>query len=162
MRIIILNLILLIIVNSVSAATLKTDNSLPLNASDILIYLGQEQENRHAIIVDKATQTLFLYTHNDQILLEKQYVCSTGEKKGAKQKSGDSKTPEGVYFFVKDYPDRDLSETYGTRAFPMDYPNVLDRINGHTGNSIWLHGTNKPITPRDSNGCMMICRFGCA
>ena len=38
----------------------------------------------------------------------------------------------------------------------MDYPNLLDQIAGRDGNSIWMHGTNKPLKPRDSNGCVAL------
>ena len=62
----------------------------------------------------------------------------------------------GVYFFIKKFNKRDLTPIYGTRAFPMDYPNVLDQHAGRSGNAIWLHGTNKPIKPRDSNGCIVL------
>ena len=32
----------------------------------------------------------------------------------------------------------------------------MDRLAGRDGNAIWLHGTNKPLKPRDSNGCIVM------
>ncbi|MBW2284981.1 MAG: L,D-transpeptidase family protein [Deltaproteobacteria bacterium] len=110
----------------------------------------------HAVLVDKTKQKLFLYAREDAWREVLRFDCSTGENRGPKLKSGDGKTPEGVYFFTHAYDNRELSETYGTRAFPIDYPNLLDKFAGHTGNAIWLHGTNKPLKPRDSNGCIVL------
>jgi hypothetical protein len=73
-----------------------------------------------------------------------------------KQKSGDRRTPEGVYFLTRAFEKRDLTPTYGNRAFVMDYPNLLDRKLNRGGNNIWLHGSNKPIKSRDSNGCVVM------
>jgi murein L,D-transpeptidase YafK len=44
-------------------------------------------------------------------------------------------------------------------AFPVNYPNELDRRNGKTGYGIWLHGTDKGSysrPPRDSEGCVVL------
>ncbi|MBN1931420.1 MAG: L,D-transpeptidase family protein [Desulfobacterales bacterium] len=108
-------------------------------------------------MVEKNTQKLFLYTY-DGISYRQLYCmsCSTGEVPGAKMCSGDKKTPEGVYFFTKKFKKRDLTPIYGTRAFPIDYPNLMDRLAGKGGNSIWLHGTNKLLKARDSNGCVVL------
>jgi murein L,D-transpeptidase YafK len=32
----------------------------------------------------------------------------------------------------------------------------MDRLAGRGGNAIWLHGTNKELMPRDSNGCIVV------
>lgn len=36
----------------------------------------------------------------------------------------------------------------------MNYPNVVDREQGKGGFAIWLHGTDRPLVPYDSNGCV--------
>ena len=54
-------------------------------------------ENENAIIVEKKTQTLFLYTFKDSdsdLLVDFMTSCSTGENEGVKQKAGDKKTPK--------------------------------------------------------------------
>ena len=123
----------------------------------MLIASGTEQGNNYAIVVEKNTQSLFLYEYDGKMYKEvDKFKCSTGEVTGAKLVSGDKKTPEGVYFFTKKYQKQDLASIYGTRAFPTDYPNLLDRITGRNGHSIWMHGTNKPLKARDSNGCVAL------
>lgn len=109
-----------------------------------------------ALVVEKATQTLFIYKYNGKYSLEGKMKCSTGKLPGRKIKSGDQKTPEGVYFFTGRYYEKDLSPVYGAGAFPVDYPNQIDKEAGRTGYSIWLHGTDKTLKPRDSNGCVAL------
>lgn len=123
---------------------------------DVLIPFDTENSTDYMIVVEKDTQQLFLYANDGTLRQVRQMNCSTGKVRGAKEVSGDLKTPEGVYFFVKEFQDKELAPIYGTRAFPMDYPNLLDRIAGLTGDSIWLHGTNKPLKERDSSGCVAL------
>ena len=114
-------------------------------------------ENENAIIVEKKTQTLFLYSaKKNTIFMEFQVACSTGEASGVKQISGDKKTPEGIYFLVDEYEDRYLTPVYGKKAFPTDYPNLVDKRAGKNGSAIWIHGTDKALKPMDSNGCVAL------
>ena len=114
-----------------------------------------KMELKSAILVEKKSQTLFLYSAKEgHLLLEFQAACSTGEVFGRKQKSGDRKTPEGIYFLLDEYKDKYLSPIYGKKAFPTDYPNLLDKKAGRNGSAIWIHGTNKKLKPMDSNGCV--------
>ncbi len=111
----------------------------------------------YAILVEKHTQKLFLYDCSDgKIELIKSYACSTGENSGDKEKRGDKKTPEGIYFFNQVFEDDELSPRYGVRAFVLDYPNSFDSLKGKGGRGIWLHGTNKTLTPNDSRGCIAL------
>lgn len=121
-----------------------------------LIGLNWEEGPAYAIVVEKASQTLRVYEWNNGFTLKHQFPCSTGEAHGKKEKTGDRKTPEGVYFFTKAFEKRYLSATYGNGAFVMDYPNLLDQLENRHGHNIWLHGTNKPLKPRDSNGCIAV------
>ncbi len=113
-------------------------------------------ETAYAVIVEKSTQRLFLYAYDGDFKKVLETGCSTGKADGPKRKKGDRKTPEGIYFFNDVHEDKELSPIYGVKAFPTDYPNLLDRIAGFTGSAIWLHGTNKPLAPRDSNGCIVL------
>jgi murein L,D-transpeptidase YafK len=90
------------------------------------------------------------------LLSEFQVPCSTGEIYGIKQKAGDKKTPEGIYFLNDEYEDKYLSDIYGKKAFPTDYPNFIDKKTGKKGSAIWIHGTNKKLKPMDSNGCIAL------
>lgn len=111
----------------------------------------------HAIVIDKTMQRIFVY-HFDGVSFQRTYeaVCSTGKNKGIKIRSGDARTPEGIYFPIKFFPDKDLGSIYGPMAFDLNYPNILDRKEGKNGNNIWMHGTNKPLNPYQSNGCITL------
>jgi len=110
----------------------------------------------YAILVDKSAQKVFLYHRDDVSRPVKVYRCSTGENSGPKLKRNDRKTPEGIYFFIRSYVDRELAPIYGVRAFAMDYPNPLDKKQGKGGYGIWFHGTNEPLKSWDSNGCVVL------
>lgn len=109
-----------------------------------------------ALIVDKNRQQVNLYRFDGYWRKIAKWPCSTGKLKGPKSTEGDQRTPEGVYFVTRDVGPRFLTETYGARALPLDYPNWLDRHLSHTGSAIWLHGTNKPLRSRDTNGCIVL------
>lgn len=119
-----------------------------------LIFL--EPDNNNIVIVEKSSQQLFLFNYNGGYKKKLSMECSTGKVSGSKLKSGDKKTPEGIYFCTNEFTKRDLSPIYGARAFPIDYPNWLDRVAGKNGNAIWIHGTNKKLKERDSNGCIAL------
>ncbi|WP_179953211.1 L,D-transpeptidase family protein [Desulfobotulus mexicanus] len=123
---------------------------------DVFIYT--ESRPFTAVVVEKATQRLWVYgkDENDLLYSRHNFPCSTGEAAGDKRLEGDRKTPEGVYFFLTEYEERFLAPIYGTGAFPIDYPNFMDQREGRTGNAIWLHGTNKALRPMDSNGCVAL------
>jgi L,D-transpeptidase catalytic domain len=109
-----------------------------------------------AMIVDKSRQQVNLYRYDGYWRKIGKWPCSTGRLDGPKESEGDRRTPEGVYFVTRDVGPRFLSDTYGARALPLDYPNWLDRHLSHTGSAIWLHGTNRALQERDSNGCVVL------
>ena len=112
-------------------------------------------EDGNAVLVEKSSQQVFLYSSvGDSIIKRFQFACSTGEAPGIKMKSGDKKTPEGVYFIKGKHEDKDLSAIYGKKAFTTDYPNFMDIVARRNGSNIWLHGTNKVLKAMDSNGCV--------
>lgn len=150
-RIVVIKTIILFIAFSVWAA--DPVGELVETIPDSLVSLDN---GSCAIVVDKAEQQLYLYRYNSEYRQVHRLDCSTGEMEGPKDRSGDKKTPEGVYFFNQAFEKRYLSAVYGDRAYPMDYPNLMDRAQGRKGNSIWMHGTNKPIKPRNSNGCIVL------
>jgi murein L,D-transpeptidase YafK len=119
-----------------------------------LIAMETNRSVDYLLLVEKESQTLFVYAFDGQFRELKRFQCSTGENKGSKKQSGDRKTPEGVYFFNNRFTKRDLTPIYGTRAFPTDYPNYMDRFAGKNGSAIWVHGTNKKLKERDTNGCV--------
>lgn len=120
---------------------------------------------KHAIVVDKSSHRLFLFEQQDQDRpprLVRDYYVSTGRKPGNKLLRGDLRTPEGVYFVTNWIPDEELPERYGSGAFPVNYPNELDRKQGKTGYGIWLHGTEREFysrPPLDSEGCVVLSNY---
>jgi murein L,D-transpeptidase YafK len=132
----------------------KEAPSLEVPAS--LLSMG-DHEPGYAILVDKSEQRLYLYQQEtDGLKLIKTFVCATGENSGGKKRQGDKRKPEGVYFFTRVIESKKLSSIYGIRAFPMDYPNLLDQMDYLRGDGIWLHGTDKPLTPFSTNGCIVL------
>jgi murein L,D-transpeptidase YafK/Tfp pilus assembly protein PilF len=116
--------------------------------------------NGRCIIVEKETQTLLLFRKAAAgFELEKTFSCSTGLKEGEKSSEGDHKTPEGVYLFKKILPGSQLPGIYGKMAITLDYPNPYDRLEGKSGDGIWLHATNEPIRPylpNKTRGCVVV------
>jgi len=113
-----------------------------------------ETGSKYAILVDKASQKVFLYRKGSLFSPFRVYQASTGENDVPKIRLNDKRTPEGIYFFIKYIPDRYLAPRYGVMAFPIDYPNPVDKKDGKNGYGIWFHGLNKPLKPRDTNGCI--------
>ena len=84
---------------------------------------------------------------------------SIGKKGFGKQVEGDQKTPIGIYQITSFLEDEQLDDYYGDGAYPLNYPNIWDRLSGRTGHGIWLHGLPKGIEARpllDSEGCVVI------
>jgi murein L,D-transpeptidase YafK len=115
-----------------------------------------EKGSPYAVLVDKSLQKVFVYNRDNPFEPVKTFNCSTGEKNGPKSRRNDRKTPEGIYYFTQAYEDRFLAPIYGVRAFPINYPNEIDKKEGRDGYGIWFHGTNKPLQPRDTNGCVVL------
>ncbi len=128
---------------------------LPL-LPDPLLPFPIKGRTEHVLLVEKSSQTLFLYAYDGEFKQLLAADCSTGKKSGRKQRAGDLKTPEGIYFFIERHADKDLAPIYGAMAFVTDYPNLMDQQAGRTGSAIWLHGTNRPLVPRDSSGCVAL------
>ena len=89
--------------------------------------------------------------------IEDSFYVSVGSQGAGKQRRGDKRTPLGVYWLTEELDTQQLPARYGVRAFPLDYPNVLDRHFSRTGDGIWLHGITPAAAvrpPRDTDGCV--------
>lgn len=110
------------------------------------------------IVVEKNTQRAYLYDIDQSNLsfeLVLHFRISTGKQLGDKDKQGDLRTPQGFYNITRYIPGHQLDSMYGTGAYPLDFPNELDRRLGKTGGGIWLHGTNKQdLFTYDTEGCV--------
>jgi len=114
-------------------------------------------QNAYAIVVDKTNEIVYVVKmEKGAPKIVKKYPCITGKRPGDKLEEGDQRTPEGIYF--PKYWTSNLPPIYGIGAFPLNYPNIIDRkILKRNGHGIWIHGTNNPNRPpHSSNGCIVL------
>lgn len=112
------------------------------------------------LLVDKKSLTADLLTwpelgRNPEKLVS--FRIAIGKENGDKQKSGDNKTPEGIYFAKSILNGSSLPSKYGPLAIPIDFPNPLDKFLGKTGYGIWLHGVEQDSRIEAANvteGCV--------
>ncbi|MEM6406502.1 MAG: L,D-transpeptidase family protein [Pseudomonadota bacterium] len=99
-------------------------------------------EQAKVLLVDKAARQAHLVEiQGDQPVSVRTYTdLLFGENDGPKVVAGDKKTPEGVYQVTRYLSGTELDARYGAGAFPLNYPNPVDRIEGRAGSGIWLHG----------------------
>ncbi len=89
----------------------------------------------------------------------RQEYMSIGQAGVGKQRTGDQRTPLGIYFVTEQLDTSRLHEKYGVTAFPLDYPNAWDRRLGRTGDGIWVHGVDADSgvrPPLDTDGCIAL------
>ena len=113
--------------------------------------------NSVAILVDKTKEVLYIVKINKGLpQIVAKFPCITGKRPGDKLEEGDLRTPEGIYFPL--YWKSGLPPMYGIGAYPLNYPNLLDRkVLKRDGHGIWIHGTNNPNRPPHStNGCIVL------
>ncbi|HEX5637681.1 MAG TPA: L,D-transpeptidase [Gammaproteobacteria bacterium] len=132
-----------------------------VTADKIPAALGKLDENyQHAIVVDLKQSRLYVFANKaGQPQRIADYFVSMGRAGAEKTRSGDLRTPLGVYFVQSYMPGSELDDKYGVAAYPLNYPNVWDERHGRTGHGIWLHGTdsgtyNRP--PLASEGCVVL------
>ncbi|MGI9201220.1 MAG: L,D-transpeptidase family protein [Woeseiaceae bacterium] len=124
----------------------------------------------YVLLLPESVETV-LIAETDTATLHRYEVASTavvssdvrrmsiGQNGVGKKKSGDRRTPLGVYFVIENLDTRNLHEKYGPVAFPLDYPNAWDTRNSRTGHGIWIHGVaaGSGLRPeRDTDGCIAL------
>jgi murein L,D-transpeptidase YafK len=75
--------------------------------------------------------------------LIKTFRIAIGKEDGDKEREGDNRTPEGIYFTASPIDGKTLPQKYGPLAIPIDFPNPIDKFSRKTGYGIWLHGVEK-------------------
>lgn len=149
---------LIFLISAVSAVLLPTTGYCsPTDTTDSpldLLFYSRSTPTEF-IVVEKKLQKLSVFEHQDQVRLIREFVCATGQNPGTKKISGDSRTPEGIYFITEIYEDKRIS-VFGSRAFHLNYPNIFDTHAGHLGDGIFIHGTNKKLIPNSTNGCIAL------
>lgn len=112
------------------------------------------------LVADTSAATLYEYSFaDDGSFAVTEYYMSIGQGGAGKSRAGDQKTPLGNYFIVDQLDTSRLDPKYGVTAFPLDYPNVMDRRAGRTGEGIWLHGVlpgGERRPKRDTDGCIAL------
>lgn len=115
---------------------------------------------RHVVVVDLSRHRLYLWRNDgEDLTLVADFYASIGRGGVGKETEGDLRTPLGVYHVTEYKPDETLPELYGDGAFPVNYPNALDRLRGRTGYGIWIHGVPRDTYSREpftSEGCVVI------
>jgi murein L,D-transpeptidase YafK len=114
----------------------------------------------YALVIDLSKSRLYVFENTaSKPSLVEDFFVSMGRAGSGKVNEGDLKTPMGVYFVQSYISATQLEDKYGAGAYPINYPNAWDRINGKTGHGIWLHGTrsgtyNRPVLA--SEGCVVL------
>lgn len=109
------------------------------------------------LAADKSRKLLFQVERlTAEPAVTRQFDCIHGRREGDKQKEGDLRTPEGVYFITHKITQKLDFMEYGPHAFNLNYPNPADRLRGKTGSGIWLHSKGQPIEGLTTRGCMAI------
>ncbi len=63
----------------------------------------------HLILVEKDKQRLRVLEHDGRLRVIAEFQTATGKNAGEKEREGDAKTPEGIYFITKIYTDTKVS-----------------------------------------------------
>ena len=111
-----------------------------------------------AVDVDKS-RLYVLANENGRLIRVADFYATIGKAGGGKAREGDQRTPLGAYTLLGSISREKLTDLYGAGAFPLDYPNVWDRIQGRNGFGIWLHGVPSDTyarAPRSSDGCVVV------
>lgn len=115
---------------------------------------------RHALLADVVRSRLYLLENRDgRVRVVRHVYAGIGRMGYGKQVEGDLRTPVGIYRITGFMGDAELPELYGAGAFPLDYPNAIDRAKKRTGSGIWIHGVPRDTyvrAPRSSEGCVTV------
>lgn len=118
------------------------------------------RDSQHAFVVDTRRSRLYVFRNDDgRPVFLADYYISQGKAGANKVREGDLKTPTGVYHITSWLPRAKLTDFYGIGAFPINYPNQWDRMNGRGGHGIWLHGVPSDTysrPPLASEGCVVL------
>ena len=141
------------------------DNGKEVGSDTIISnIMARQSEEIDVILVDKNAKKLYgIKVKDDFYNITYTYDIIYGINEGDKLIEGDGKTPEGVYYIVSWTSGDNLikkygnyAKIYGAGAFPINYPNPVDKIRKKTGHGIWIHGRD-PINGKDTTqGCVAL------
>jgi murein L,D-transpeptidase YafK len=138
--------------------------------STLVPAIASEKIAASLIRIPESTKTLFVAEtttaqfhrfdiSSDGVVHSGSYYMSIGQNGPGKQRSGDRRTPLGVYIVTEQLDTSRLHDKYGVTAFPLDYPNVWDRLADRDGDGIWVHGVTHQggrRPERDTDGCIAL------
>ncbi len=133
--------------------------ALPLPKNDDTIK-ASTQEEVILLAVDKSRLLAELRTlpdTSDGAALLRTFRIAIGKEAGDKEKEGDNRTPEGVYFSRGIIDGGQLPAKYGPKAIPINFPNPIDVMSRKSGHGIWLHGVENDARIEEANvteGCV--------
>jgi len=132
---------------AISATDTRSDTvvSAPLQSMKVLV-AGKKE--RQLVVAE--------WFSNSKLTPIVEYPIAIGEKEGRKERQGDLKTPEGLYWIVDRMEDEELPSLYGIRAFVLNYPNNRDKSEKRSGNGIWIHGDETDTQPDKTRGCLAL------
>lgn len=110
----------------------------------------------YIFVVDKTHQKMLMMKSDapGALKIVNEYKITTGRRNGDKEREGDLKTPEGIYYINGRVPDSKLTAKFGPIAFTIDYPNFVDRLHKRNGSNIWIHGRDEAIKDFITEGCV--------
>jgi murein L,D-transpeptidase YafK len=113
----------------------------------------------HVLLVDTTRSRLFVYANDlgGRPRYVGDFYISLGRNDGQKSDEGDQKTPLGVYKIIDKRAG--LPDFYGPNAYPIDYPNDLDRMEGRRATASGCTARPRRPTaaaPRATDGCIVL------
>jgi murein L,D-transpeptidase YafK len=133
----------------------------PLVAEPVPAWILRLPESTPTVFIAETSAAAFhrFDRAGDSVVQVRQDYMSIGQGGTGKVRSGDRRTPLGIYFVTEQLDTSRLHEKYGVTAFPLDYPNAWDRRLGRTGDGIWVHGVDPQggtRPPLDTDGCIAL------
>lgn len=144
-----LNLLSIIALSAASSSFAVAPDTTSETNQEMIVLTVDKSKNQADL------RTLPESTGSSRIL--KTFKIATGKVEGDKEREGDNKTPEGIYFTTGTIPSKQLApEKYGPLAIPLNFPNPMDQVSGKTGYGIWLHGVGdrRIEDARVTEGCV--------
>lgn len=133
----------------------------PVVAEPVLAWALRLPESTPTLFIAETSGSAFhrFDRVGDGVVKVRQDYMSIGQGGTGKERSGDQRTPLGIYFVTEQLDTTRLHDKYGATAFPLDYPNAWDHRLGRTGDGIWVHGVDPrggTRPPLDTDGCIAL------
>jgi hypothetical protein len=132
-----------------------------LAAERVPAWLIRLPESTATVFIAETTASAFhrFDRAGDGVTKVREDYMSIGLGGVGKERTGDQRTPLGIYVVTEQLDTTRMHEKYGVTAFPLDYPNAWDRRLGRSGDGIWVHGVDarggrRP--PQDTDGCIAL------